>query len=682
MSESEIDPLRSLFKAILDKGEEKIDDLLTYTKDNKRFYGSLPAYANEMFGRSDEVKNIKELLNKNKHVLIYGEHGVGKTMLAEIVCKEFRKSVLWYSVGYENISSSKVCGRILLEIFEIEIPNKEQIEKMLIDNIKSNQIKAIFLDNIDSISVIRRFLSICNTLKIPLLVTSHSGNINGALGHNQKFEIAKLEKKYAIDLFKDQLPPEFIIKKEDENIIEEICEILDYHPFDIQITAGNMRYFSELSELKEKIENKKTALKYLKDSRDDRTYLGHNSSLELTYEGLNEPNKNNFLTIASYPSKSISFSLIEKIIPNLNINLKNLIDLNLIKLNKDNKRFEVHYFTNLFSIEKLENNNKAEIKSKVINSVKGYLIDNSDWDNYGKRKNIIDEIDNILGIMEWCAQSEDWENLIDFENIMRHYLYVLGQWDERIKWSQKVWDLRNNAMIMNKRGHNVTMAGVEGLGFVYALRGEDEEVNDILNSAERILTLNTEDKKWQRIWCYYHRIKGMLALNKHLLNDAKDEFEKAIIFAKKSDWETMEIPIGIQLGIPFIEQRNYEDAIKIFNNSINLAYKHSERKPDEIPPYRRIIRALIWLGKCYCKQKMFEESREKFIRAERLYKEKKLIEPLLIDDIYFEWGLLEIEANNRKRAKRLLARIDDYISYYWSEEKLKSLDKIENELNI
>lgn len=687
---SETDPLESIvtgtIKAIIDKGEEKIIDILTYIKSVKRIYGSLPDYANEMFGRNDEIKNIKKLLNKNKHVLVYGEHGIGKTRLSAKVCEEFKKKpVLWYSVGYETASSSKICGKILLELFLIDIPKKERIERILFDNLSSKQIKAIFLDNIDSIHVIRRFLSICNTLKIPLLVTSHRGNINGSLGSNQKFEITKLEKKYGIELFKDHLPLEFIIIKNEEKFIEKICKILDYHPFDIIITACNMKYFSTLSELKEKLESKKTAFSILTQSNDIKTYPGHRFSLELTYENLDILDKELFLLTASYPAKSVSYSLLSNMNPNISTNIKNIMDVCLIIFNRNNKRYEVHYFTHLFAINRLfssDNPSNLEIKNKIINSLKDYLKANSDWDNNIHRQNIIEEIDNILGVMEWCSQSEDWENLIEFENIMRHYLYVLGEWDERIKWSQKVWNLRNNKMLMEKSVHNIIMAGVEGLCFVYLHRGNDEKVYKILNDVEKFRPSNAEDKNWQRIWCYYYRIKGMSALKKHSFDESKNEFEKAIILAKKSHWESMEIPIGIQLGIPLFFQKKYDESINILNNCINLAHTYFNRKPSETPPYRRIIRALIWLGKCYFEQKMFTEAREKFIEARKLYESQKLNEPLLISDVFFEWGLLEIESNERKKARSLLAKIDDSIDYYWSVEKLENLAEIKNELKI
>ena len=144
----------------------------------------------------------------------------------------------------------------------------------------------------------------------------------------------------------------------------------------------------------------------------------------------------------------------------------------------------------------------------------------------------------------------------------------------------------------------------------------------------------------------------------------------------------MEIPIGIQLGATYFKQKRYNKAIPILHNCIKLAREHKERKRKETPPYRRIIRALIWLGKCYYEQELIENSHKKFKEAEKLYNDANLKEPLLIADLYFEWGILELEkeSGNREKAKDLLSSISKDVGYYWNEDKLKRLKEVKEQL--
>ena len=132
-----------------------------------------------------------------------------------------------------------------------------------------------------------------------------------------------------------------------------------------------------------------------------------------------------------------------------------------------------------------------------------------------------------------------------------------------------------------------------------------------------------------------------------------------------------------------LNKKKYDDAINVLNNCINHAYEHYKRKPKESPPCRRIMRAFIWLGKCYCEKGCFEESRKQFMQSEKLYIDNGgLSEPLLINDLYFEWGLLEKISKNYETARKLITLIDEDVRYYWSDEKSKTFNKIKDELEI
>ncbi|MCK4823901.1 hypothetical protein KA005_49565 [bacterium] len=180
---------------------------------------------------------------------------------------------------------------------------------------------------------------------------------------------------------------------------------------------------------------------------------------------------------------------------------------------------------------------------------------------------------------------------------MRHFFYVLGYWQERRRWSETVYDLRHKKdLLLADYGHEIVMAGLEGLGFLYVRDNKKyetaitiaEDANKIIERIGKNANGTYKSKDWKRAKCFYYRMKGISERNDY--RAAADCLEKAYDLAGESDWESMKVAIGINLGVSYLDLERVDDAIKLFEESEKLALETTPRL------HRRRVNALIGIG--------------------------------------------------------------------------------------
>jgi tetratricopeptide (TPR) repeat protein len=172
-----------------------------------------------------------------------------------------------------------------------------------------------------------------------------------------------------------------------------------------------------------------------------------------------------------------------------------------------------------------------------------------------------------------------------------------GYWQKRHHWSEKVYKLRDKEdLLLTDYGHEIIMAGIEGLGFVYTKDDKNyeaaikiaEDANKIIERIGKSASGSYKSKGWKRAKCFYYRIKGLSERSDY---EAADHLKKAYCLADESEWESMKVAVGINLGEAYLNLKKVDHAIKIFEESEKLALV------TEPPLYRRRVNALIGIGK-------------------------------------------------------------------------------------
>ena len=562
----------------------------------------------EQIGRDKEFDKIYNIISKDEQCLIHGMPGIGKSFMASKIYKKFSKEnfdCIWIQYGssyWQEESESEGYGRederyeqALNTLFnEMNMPIKGDLTIEEKENRLKNELTGsgiiLFIDDIDDDKKIRRFIKISEITKRPLLITSQKFNNEPTLFEKNSFvELLDLDSENSIELFKSKAGiPKY--NGDEEKLIGEICKYLADHPFAISVAASLVAHKSfGISELYEELKKNIPIL--------DRGKHKHKVplfSFKLAFDRLDDNAKHLFSKIAILPTRQLGYALINKFTATGDP-IPSLTQRGLLEYRREIEKYIMHQLVQ--ESFKTYVGPKPEKEKEVMENIVEYLYENKYWDDEKHRKNIKNEIDNILYTMNWFEDTEDYINLIKLESRMRHFFYVLGYWQKRHHWSEKVYKLRDKEdLLLTDYGPEIIMAGIEGLGFVYVKDDKNyeaaieiaEDANKIIERIGKNASGAYKSKGWKRAKCFYYRIKGLSERSDY---EAANHLEKAYYLADESEWESMKVAVGINLGEAYLKLKKVDHAIKIFKKSEKLALV------TEPPLHRRRVNALIGIGK-------------------------------------------------------------------------------------
>lgn len=231
------------------------------SKQNLTLSSNLPAPTKVLFGRENDIAQIKHLLTKTRLLSITGPGGTGKTQIclqiAPQVAGEFPDGV--YFVGLATITDRQMVVSAILQTLGI----KEAAGQSLLESLKTYLLDKhlmLLLDNFEQVlaaaPIVTELLEAAPMLKI--MVTSR---VVLRLAAEQEYSLPplvlpdlkklpsleKLADNPAVGTFVErarQVKPDFQLSPDNAGAIAEICIRLDGLPLALELAAVRVRLFN------------------------------------------------------------------------------------------------------------------------------------------------------------------------------------------------------------------------------------------------------------------------------------------------------------------------------------------------------------------------------------------------------------------------------------------------------
>jgi predicted ATPase/DNA-binding XRE family transcriptional regulator len=236
-------------------------------------YANIPIPISSFIGREKNVKDIIQLLGKDRLITLTGPGGVGKTRLAiqssnELLDK-FGNGVCWVELA--GLTDEGLVPQALAKSLRVrEIPN-ESLNETLANYLSSKQILLV-LDNCEHLiegcaQLANKLLSACPALKI--LATSREAlGLTGevvvpipilSLPNTRALSLVELLLQYeGIHLFVERASdanPDFRLTEQNALSVAQICQQLDGMPLAIELAAARVRMMS-VSEIGQRLDDR------------------------------------------------------------------------------------------------------------------------------------------------------------------------------------------------------------------------------------------------------------------------------------------------------------------------------------------------------------------------------------------------------------------------------------------
>ena len=218
-----------------------------------------PANSNNIYGRERELKELREYINKEQIITLYGAAGVGKTALAvELVesVKDSFKYICWRSLGSED-SRAEVAIAIL-NSFSVETDKQdfESLVAQLIIFLQQQRCLIVF-DNVEQVRN-RQTIAFFNYLRTAThksyIVLISSRKLDPVLFNRpSSFLIDNICFIAAKKLLREYLPCT------DDNALERLVQKYDGHPLSLHLAANTILDIFN-GDVQKFIDNKATSL--------------------------------------------------------------------------------------------------------------------------------------------------------------------------------------------------------------------------------------------------------------------------------------------------------------------------------------------------------------------------------------------------------------------------------------
>ncbi len=241
-------------------------------------------------GRSDEVDQLIELVERHRLVTITGPGGVGKTRLALELCIGLKDKVI-DGVWWVELAAARTDGDVLAAVqrslgVDAGGGNDPRVAIDALVTVLADRSTILALDNCEHILVpvvpiVEELLGRCGELRV--VATSREGLDVSA---ERLYALNPLRPSAAVELFEARIAGSVDERDGSLDAIVEICEQLDRLPLAIELAAARTRHL-RLDEIRDRLSNR---FEFLREG--PRTMQSHHRNLravaDWSYELLDE----------------------------------------------------------------------------------------------------------------------------------------------------------------------------------------------------------------------------------------------------------------------------------------------------------------------------------------------------------------------------------------------------------
>ncbi len=557
---------------------------------HRQFSFQAPRKIAYYIGRQLYITKATNALTEGKTVLLYGQPGIGKTVIAggigHDVAHHFPDGVYWY-----QLQSSTVMD-ILASIAEIFGHNVRNIEDLTIraSVVRSLLVntKALFVfDNLEHEDDIDFLLP--NTRSCGVLFTSIHPCIH-ARGIDERIQVQPFTKNEALYLFHEILG-ETYAQLHTRDILK-LYSLVEGLPLALHVAAKQVLHFKKsLQELISHIENTRTNLS-------DYAYENKSISsvLQICYEKLKPKQKEVFSSLAVFAGRDFSVQAVAYInrmtVADAQRQLESLYGFSLID-QSNHSRYRMHPFIRIFAL--------SHVKQDVyVRAVRYYLktikMKRKTYFLFVRR-----ELDNILPLLDKTLSSEVWSSVSEIWEYLSDYLWNAGRWDDLKRYSKHIYKLSGK--------HKDYAAKIRvcllSLSLVYywknKLKRSERYIREGLSLAEKI-----NDR--------YLVMLGKQRLGRVLMNTSKFEESEHLLEEAKAYFlsihDQIQLAITItNIGETELRKGHLETALAHFYE----AYQYSRSIQDISMKNICLAEVLFYIGGLKLLKKDWDEAQRSFV---------------------------------------------------------------------
>ncbi len=521
---------------------------------HRQFSFQAPRKISHYIGRKQYISKATDALSKGKTVLLYGQPGIGKTVVAggisHDIAHQFPDGVYWYQLQSASVKD------ILASIAEIFGHNVRNIEDITIRaaTVRSLLVhtKALFVfDNLENENDIDFLLP--NTRSCGVLFTSIHPCIH-ARGVDERIQVQPFTKEESIYLFHEILGE--VYTQTHTSDILKLYSLVEGLPLALHVVAKQVRHFNKsLKDLIYRIENTRTNLS-------DYAYENKSISsvLQICFERLNPKQKEIFSSLAVFTGRDFSIQAVAFInamtVAETQRQLEYLYGFSLID-QSNHGRYRMHPFIRIFAL--------SHVSQEVYIRAIGYYLK-----TIKKKKKtyflfVQRELDNILPILDKALSTEAWNSVSEIWKYLSDYLWNAGRWDDLKRYSKHIYRLSEK--------HQDYAAKIRvcllSLSLVYywknKLKRSETYIREGLTMAEKI-----QDR--------YLIMLGKQRLGRVLMNTSNFDKSEQLLFEAKEFFLGVNDPVQLTITITNIgeielRKRNYDTAYRDFLEALEYSRK-------------------------------------------------------------------------------------------------------------
>ena len=616
----------------------------------------IPHLPKRLIGRNKELKKIKQILEKDKSLLVQGFGGAGKTAIVATVAKEYLKgaSVLWLEHGAIDYKTALSSILYPLEISQ-KNKNEQELRQGITDALQSKKIKLLVLDDIWNAYSLSKLLEI---LPPSLTILASSRQRYPGI---KRLTISNLERKNAIKLVEHYAGRKL-------NNAAKLCEYFGDHAFALKVAAITIKQENLKSEtLLKRIRKTPIDLRIPKDLADGPNSLA--ALLSVSLEALSDRAYEVFLAFGVIKSLSASAELISYLIDRgldlVETELFELLNRGLLERISEPGSDAISYKIHNLSHSYLKFINNIRNKS-YVKACTRYL------ENHTDEPEFIDvELDNIIAAAE-SADDEKCLILVKMLVLQADYFAARGHNTRSLRLLKK-------AIQISKANDDLSSAQelLSKIGNTYT---------NFIGDNDKALSSYKEALKYARLSNNLSREAILLNVIGVMYFYQKDErassyFAKAIAKASESKDDLSLATILEQQA--YIEglQGNHKQAKKDFIDALAAVQRlRNDKGSDNKELLKREFFAIFNLGQALHDLKEFKQAIEKRNTALLIAKEED--SELWMALCYFALGESYHALNKPNKSKDMLKQALEIYEKNRAFKYIKSLKEFMSANNI